>query len=73
LSIKRELQAFYAKQGITGQHRRKAMRYDLKAVRKYGNGASELCLSFVWSKTPQGFRYWAARDWAMGNTGYVPE
>lgn len=34
MSVKSELRAFYAKQGLTGQHLRKAIQWDMKQVAK---------------------------------------
>lgn len=62
--VKAQLRAFYAAQGLTGKHRRKAMQYDLKQVKKLRNHATDMSLMFlfVWSCTPQGGNYWALRD-----------
>ena len=32
MSIKKQLQKYYAKQGLTGKHLRKALQWDMKAV-----------------------------------------
>ena len=34
MSIKKQLAAYYDKQGLTGKHRRKAMQWDMRQVRK---------------------------------------
>jgi hypothetical protein len=67
-TIKKELQAYYAKQGLTGKHLRKALQYDMKAVRREGRRpyrVTSLCHAFDWIATPQGVDYWHNR-W-MGN------
>lgn len=67
MSIKKQLAAYYDKQGLTGKHRRKAMQYDMKAVRenikacRHGSRQPRLSASFVFHSTPQGERYWYAR------------
>lgn len=68
MSIKRQLAAYYDKQGLTGKHRRKAMQYDMKAARHNakvfrGHSRGLFCLlsSFIFTKTPEGQEYWACR------------
>ena len=67
MSIKKQLAAYYAKQGLTGKHRRKAMQYDMKAVRENikacscGSRQPTLSSSFIFRRAPQGERYWYRR------------
>jgi len=66
MSVKKQLRAFYVKQGLTGKHFRKAMQHDMKAVRancdKYSRPESDkLSGCFVFKATRQGFDYWADR------------
>lgn len=67
MTIKKQLAAYYDKQGLTGKHRRKAMQYDMKAVRAnvkaYRYGTFSICLesSFFFCDTPQGGNYWYRR------------
>lgn len=67
MSIKKQLSAFYDKQGLTGKHRRKAMQYDMKAVRANikadhcGMRSNYLQASFFFMDSPQGGDYWYAR------------
>lgn len=69
MSIKKQLSAYYAKQGLTGKHRRKAMQYDMKAVRKnikayhgpYASSVHELGAAFLFKDAPEGHTYWARR------------
>lgn len=61
-TVKHELRAFYAQQGLTGKHLRKAMAYDLRRVRKYRSMPGRLMSAFSWMQTSEGGRYWAARS-----------
>lgn len=65
MTIKKQLAAYYDKQGLTGKHRRKAMQYDMKAVRENVSpcvtAPTSLFHAFSWRNTPQGGAYWAAR------------
>lgn len=67
MSIKKQLAAYYDKQGLTGKHRRKAMQYDMKAVRanvkadRFGTHAPCLQCSFFFADSPQGGDYWYSR------------
>lgn len=67
MTIKKQLAAYYDKQGLTGKHRRKAMQYDMKAVRanvkacRHGSYACHLMSSFFFHDTPQGGEYWHSR------------
>jgi len=67
MSIKKQLSAYYDKQGLTGKHHRKAMQYDMKAVRAnvrrdvYGAYTKGLQSAFYFVKSPQGHAYWNAR------------
>lgn len=62
--VKAQLRAFYAAQGLTGRHRRKAMQYDLKKVKELRDfdGDHSLVSLFAWARSPQGWRYWRRRD-----------
>lgn len=67
MSIKKQLQEFYAQQGLEGKHLRKAIQWDMKAVsanRKAENlpARGSILVAFTWSKTPQGVHYWSARS-----------
>ena len=73
MSIKKQLQKFYAKQGLEGKHLRKAIQWDMKAFRRNvmdrshavngcGRLDSPLLAAFIWSATPEGGEYWAARS-----------
>lgn len=70
---RKQLQAFYARQGLTGKHARKAVAHDLRLARKEFNrtyqggnwaGACEFGLAglFVWRLSPQGSGYWIDRS-----------
>lgn len=67
--IKNELRAFYANQGLTGKHLRKALRHDMKAaarnIQAQGRTVvSDIALvhSFGWDQSPEGLTYWAMRS-----------
>lgn len=69
MSIKKQLSAYYDKQGLTGKHRRKAMQYDMKAARHnakvfWGHSRELFYLmsSFIFMETPEGHEYWACRE-----------
>ena len=68
MTIKKQLAAFYDKQGLTGKHRRKAMQYDMKAVRAnvkayhgYARPVHVLAAAFIFMSSPEGNQYWARR------------
>lgn len=72
MSIKKQLQKFYAKQGLEGKHLRKAIQWDMKAARRNvmarshavngcGRLGADLWAAFIWSATPEGGRYWMRR------------
>jgi hypothetical protein len=65
MSAKKQLSAFYTAQGLTGKHRRKAMQYDLKQVKKLRNycGDYQLVSLFDWHASPQGWLYWHVRQY----------
>ena len=70
MNCKQQLQAFYAKQGLTGKHRRQAMRYDMRAIRRatgsdWDIGRWDIGGSILWSLTPQGHAYWSARAYRL--------
>lgn len=62
--VKAQLRAFYAAQGLTGKHRRKAMQYDLKQVKalRTHDMDSDLMFLLLWAESPQGYSYWSSRD-----------
>ena len=71
MSIKKQLQEFYAKQGLEGKHLRKAIQWDMKAARRNDfdpacsgsrGYASSLGASFSWARSPEGSRYWGPRN-----------
>jgi hypothetical protein len=66
MSAKKQLSAFYAAQGLTGKHRRKAMQHDMRAVRRnadcYNIAGWTLGFLFMFLHTPEGGPYWYARD-----------
>lgn len=67
LTVKNQLRAFYARQGLTGKHLRKAIQWDMKAVRRnadwtdYDPGKDDLSCSFSWNNSPEGYYYWSNR------------
>lgn len=63
--VKAQLREFYAAQGLQGKHRRKAMQYDLKQVKKLRQafGDWEIIALFNWNNSPQGRVYWRDRHW----------
>lgn len=65
MSIKKQLSAYYDKQGLTGKHRRKAMQYDMKAVKANIPprvvAPTSLFHAFSWHNSPQGAAYWYSR------------
>lgn len=69
MSIKQELRAYYAKQGLTGKHLRKALQWDMKAVSRnkapWNRGLS-LSSAFVWGESPPGHLYWMNRRYCTG-------
>lgn len=74
MAIKKQLSAYYDKQGLTGKHRRKAMQWDMRQVRKekarklqlYGVAPSDL-FGLHWGSMPRPtLYYWAKRLDATG-------
>jgi len=68
MSIKNQLRTYYARQGLTGQHLRKALRYDMRAIQTGPQLlADATCIAgrLSWHATPQGSDYWLNR--AIGN------
>ena len=68
MSIKKQLAKFYDKQSLTGKHRRKAVQYDMKAVRVnttayhgYAHRVHTLGSAFLFDDSPEGQEYWARR------------
>lgn len=70
---RKQLQAFYAAQGLTGKHARKAVAHDLRLARRefmrvstpeYWRYSCKFGLSglFVWHISRQGARYWMLRE-----------
>lgn len=73
MGVKKELQAYYAKQGLTGKHLRKAIQYDMKAVKAAAKAqrlhAVPDLMAFHWGRTPQSkarYLYWAQRNACTG-------
>lgn len=78
MSIKKQLQKYYAKQGLTGKHLRKAIQWDMKAVSaevkrksadvRLGKGWKPTCLmDLYWAAMPSPkLYYWAHRDCGTG-------
>lgn len=78
MTIKQQLNKFYDKQGLTGKHRRKAMQYDMKAVRKnikvsfgYARPRHTLGSAFIFIESPEGHGYWAIRAFGEDDWGVV--
>lgn len=80
--VNAQLRAFYDAQGLTGQHRRHAIRYDRRAIREAAIretgepfvpstiGTDTLDCAFVWWRSKEGQPYWAARrGWADRRLG----
>lgn len=74
MSIKKQLAAYYDKQGLTGKHRRKATQWDMRQVRKekarqatrYVDSATVL-FQLHWGSMPNPtMYYWAKRNNATG-------
>lgn len=70
-TAKRQLNAFYARQGLQGRARHRAVRHDMRRVRAYaGPEAFEACQGigvglmgmFLFAFTDEGARYWIARN-----------
>lgn len=69
MSIKKQLAAYYDKQGLTGKHRRKAMQHDLRIIRnspKLSPDTAHLHARIDWSRTPGGYDYWLNRSCGNG-------
>lgn len=74
MTIKNELRAFYANQGLTGKHLRKALRHDMKAVKRSAikqRGRLDhrsLVHAFGWDWSPEGVDYWGLRSLALNRS-----
>lgn len=68
MSIKKQLSAYYDKQGLTGKHRRKAMQWDRKALRTVRPFSTEDSLmSYPWKRIPPHKpHYWVRRYLGTG-------
>lgn len=69
MSIKGDLRTYYAKQGLTGQHLRQALRHDMRSIRKarqVRRESQEICSRFDWSSTKEGYNYWLERACKSG-------
>ena len=75
MAIKKQLAAYYDKQGLTGKHRRKAMQWDMRQVRKETARKCErsrftsvaVLFDLHWGSMPNPKPlYWAHRDMATG-------
>ena len=77
--VNAQLRAFYDAQGLTGQHRRRALQHDRRrireeAIRQFGspfdpvqeNAHDSLMCAFVWEDAKEGRWYWLARQRAGG-------
>lgn len=75
---RKQLQAFYKAQGLTGKHARKAVTHDLRLARRNFKAKPVLFVRswqarcrlgigslFVWSETAQGHGYWRERAEAL--------
>lgn len=79
MSIKKQVQAFYAKQGLQGKHLRKAIQWDLRRIRRLAKQwayfigtdrhGDNIADAFVWEDTREGFDYWCARHDACRSSG----
>lgn len=76
--VNAQLRAFYDAQGLTGQHRRRALQHDRRRIREeatrqfgspfdpaYENAHDGLMCAFVWEEAREGARYWYARNEAI--------
>ena len=76
--VNAQLRAFYDAQGLTGQHRRRAIQHDRRRIREeairqfgspfdpaYENAHDGLMCAFVWKDTREGTRYWSDRNDAI--------
>lgn len=69
MSIKQQLRKYYNAQGLTGEHLRKALSFDLRQVRKgpvLNIGSQQLSSRLNWDGTPQGYAYWLERACGTG-------
>ncbi|AGR89544.1 hypothetical protein X832_gp074 [Pseudomonas phage PAK_P5] len=68
-TIRKQLNDHYDRQGLTGNHRRLAMKADLRLVEKYTDPDTAAWLksegfpvglggAFVWANTPEGHNFW---------------
>lgn len=76
--INAQLRAFYDAQGLTGQHRRRALQYDRRrireeAIRDIGRpftpthpGTDSIACAFAWHRTTDGHWYWMIRHEVAG-------
>lgn len=68
-TAKRQLNAFYVRQGLRGRDRHRAVRADMKLVREYSGESFDAAQKFgmgiesmfIFALAPQGPEYWAAR------------
>lgn len=63
--VNAQLREFYAAQGVTGKHRRKAMQYDLKQIKRLRRRDGDRPIIDLFSRhhSPQGHVYWHDRHW----------
>ena len=75
MSIKKQLAAYYDKQGLTGKRRRKAMQWDMRQVRKEKARkmastrwvSVNVLFDLHWGSMPnQTLYYWAKRSLCTG-------
>lgn len=69
MSIKNTLRGYYAKQGLTGQHLRQALRHDMRSIRKADTLRTDspvMSSRFSWGSTKEGYDYWLERACMTG-------
>jgi len=67
MSIKKQLAAYYDAQGLEGKHRRKAVQYDRKQLRKAKPFSSEdSVMSYPWQRMSTPPYYWVLRFMGSG-------
>lgn len=69
--IKKQLKAFYQRQGLSGKHLRSALRWDMRTAKANALAFSQdndipldistISNAFEWCSTKQGFEYWGDR------------
>lgn len=84
MTINAQLSQFYNRQGLTGKHRRSALKHDRRKVRRntaqYQSAVApeerwtptSLGTAFSWFETSEGCSYWSARNLYVGPRTYGP-